>query len=180
MGTIEYAGTCGEEFEKTAVEKALPYLAVALSAAPLIEHYGNKMVRDRRIKKSLAAIMREHPELRRDPNVSKYFQAIVDFAPDIAANSHVAGNVLQQMHQIGPGALTPRAIGELLSVQADHARRPTPGGMAGDIAGPLSKLHKSMSDDRKAAEKDKGRSGPADETKKRQAEAAAKLNRMFA
>lgn len=92
--------------------------SVALGAAPFVSHLMDRHKQEGKIKQSLTSIMQEHPELRSDPNTARYFQAVVDFAPSVASNPLVAGNVLKTMHQIGPGSVTPKMISELLSVQS--------------------------------------------------------------
>ena len=68
--------------------------------------------------------MRDHPELKNDSNVPQYFQAIADFAPNIAENPLVAGNILMQMHRVGPAMVTPSLIKELVEMQVKTTQKP--------------------------------------------------------
>lgn len=102
-------------------ERGLGIAAVTLGAVPLITSLVNKIRSSDKIKRSLRQILADHPELREDPNIARYFQAIVDFSPKIAENPLVAGNVLKQIHQIGPSALTPSLMKELQSVAKEEA-----------------------------------------------------------
>lgn len=170
FGTLHYVERYGQPDEKEAVAALLPLVkeaadelikeakfspsekwqlglgagSLALSAAPLIGYAASRMGRSGKIKKSLKQIMQDHPELRNDPNVPRYFQAIVDFAPAVAANAMVAGNVLMQMHRLGPSAVTPKTIAELLDIQgsvgkqpglSDHLSRVNPSGLSTAIGG---------------------------------------------
>ena len=95
----------------------LPALGVAAVGLPMLMGALESLTRTRGLKSSLQKIMREHPELRNDANAGRYFQAISDFAPAVATNPLLAGNVMKQLHQIGPAALTPAMIKDLLGVQ---------------------------------------------------------------
>lgn len=98
--------------------------AIATAAiAPFIARMARSAGRRNKIKSSAQGIFNEHPELRSDPNSERYFGAISDFAPDVAANPLVAGNVMKAMHQIGPGSVTPKVLKELLEVQDYYDRQ---------------------------------------------------------
>ena len=117
---------------------------LALGAAPYLSHVHRRNQRNSKIKSSLKAVLQDHPELRNNPNANRYFQAIVDFAPDVAANSLVAGNVMKTMHQIGPSAVTPRMISELLQVQRGQDDRPTGATYAGELGKQVGTLAKTV------------------------------------
>lgn len=163
IGALNYAETYGTPTEKTAVARLLPLVksamreldaeralakhadahwaqvgigaaGLALGAAPFMSHMLHRSARETKIKTSFSRILQDHPELRGDPNTPRYFQAVVDFAPDVAANALVAGNVLKTMHQIGPGAVTPKMIAELLQVQTGYDDRPTGGKLLGEAS----------------------------------------------
>ena len=91
-------------------------------------------------------IYQMNPDLKKDPNVPHYFQAISDFAPDIAKNPLVAGNVLMQMHRVGPGFVTPQLIRELIGIQgqAGGGKFPTAGAAAAEMSKPTMDLAKFM------------------------------------
>lgn len=98
---------------------ALSLAALGLAATPLIERGISALSSNSKHKESLQKILQQHPALRRDPNTAQYFQAIVDFAPDIAKNAMVAGNIMEAMHRIGPAALDANRIGQLISMQKE-------------------------------------------------------------
>lgn len=92
----------------------------AAAAAPFISRMMRSSARRGKIQDSASEIYKGHPELRDDPHSKNYFGAISDFAPDIAANPMIAGNVMKAMHQIGPGSVTPKMLKELLEVQEQY------------------------------------------------------------
>lgn len=100
-----------------ALANILAPLSLALAATPLIGQAAKAVGRSIGLRSSLKEAIRMNPELKNDPNVPMYFRAISDFAPDVAKNALVAGNVLTQMHRIGPSLLTPQLIGQLISMQ---------------------------------------------------------------
>lgn len=120
MVKSDHEKLAGDKYDKMIAAGAL-----GLSAIPLAMHLGDKASTHFKIKSALRQIIADHPELRNDPNTPRYFQALVDFSPKIAANALVAGNIMKQMHQVGPGALTPSLIKEISDVgklQSEVAR----------------------------------------------------------
>jgi len=108
-----------EEHEKVAAmdfHKGVALAGLGLAATPLVMHLADKVSTNSRIKSTLRQVMADHPELREDPNTPRYFQALVDFSPKVAANPIAAGNIMKQLHQVGPGALTPSLIKELSDI----------------------------------------------------------------
>jgi hypothetical protein len=99
------------------IGKILGPLSLALAATPLIGSIAKSISSGSAKKKSLAKIYQMHPELKSDPNVPMYYQAIADFAPEVAKNPLVAGNVIIQMHRVGPAWVTPQLIRELIGIQ---------------------------------------------------------------
>lgn len=136
----EHALSKQAEFPYKPVQLGLSALTTGLAAAPFIAHMAHKSGQEKKIKASLKAILNDHPELRDDPNTARYFQAIVDFAPDVASNALVAGNVMKTMHQIGPGSVTPKMISELLQVQKNYDDRPTTGKSLGEVGAGLARV----------------------------------------
>jgi hypothetical protein len=106
----------------------LPIAGVAFAATPLIVHGTRAAMRAQKHGQSLKTILSEHPALREDPNTSRYFHMIKSFAPDVAANSLIAGNVMEELRKLGPAAVTPARISELLQLQGrisdDRSRVP--------------------------------------------------------
>lgn len=145
LGVINFATKYGTPLEKTAAaklelvfkqavkdehekvgswltpERGIALAGLGVASAPLIQHISQKVSTNKKIKNSLRQIMADHPELRDNPDTTRYFQAIVDFSPKVASNPLVAGNVLKQMHQIGPGAVTPSLLKDLQSIDKDYS-----------------------------------------------------------
>jgi hypothetical protein len=128
------------EFEKDAagnptaiLAHILAPLSLALAATPLISQAVGAISRSFSLKASLKKAMEMHPELKSDQNIPMYFRAIADFAPDMAKNPIVVGNILSQMHRIGPSLLTPQLINELVGMQAKIPSKAT------EAAGTLGK-----------------------------------------
>lgn len=105
-----------------AISNVLGPLALALAATPLIAHAAKAIMRSGELKNSLAKAIQMNPEIKDDPNVPMYFKALADFAPDVAKNPLVAGNLLIQMHRVGPAMVTPQLIGSLISMQGQIKR----------------------------------------------------------
>jgi hypothetical protein len=120
---FEYLSLYGDDLYKVGqghwVERLLPLLALGTAAAPLVEKGVSYLTRAMGQKSSLKTILQDHPELRKDSNIERYFQALVDFAPDVAGNPVVAGNILVDMHRMGPGALSLSTIKDLIKAQSD-------------------------------------------------------------
>lgn len=137
------------EFEKDAqgnptaiLAHVLAPLSLALAATPLIGQAVGAISRSVALKASLRKALEQHPELKNDPNIQMYFRAIADFAPDVAKNPIVLGNVLSQMHRVGPSLLTPQLIGELLGMQQ---KVPSKTLIAGELNKPVMELAKFYS-----------------------------------
>jgi len=113
-----------EEHEKVAAldfNKGVALAGLGVAATPLIMHLADKVSTNSKIKSAMRQIMADHPELREDPNTPRYFQALVDFSPKVAANPIAAGNIMKQLHQVGPGALTPSLIKELSDISKSQS-----------------------------------------------------------
>jgi hypothetical protein len=100
-----------------AIGSILGPLSLGLAAAPFLASGVKSLLQGRDLKRSLEQIYMQHPELKKDPNVPSYFQAISDFAPAIAKNPVIAGNLLAQWHMAGPMMATPQIIKELTEIQ---------------------------------------------------------------
>jgi hypothetical protein len=93
--------------------------AMALSsvAAPVIASGVKAITQSGGLRSSLTRLLRQHPELRNDPNVGHYFQILTTFAPHVAQNPILAGNLLKRWHETGPDLITPNMIKELLDIE---------------------------------------------------------------
>jgi len=105
--------------------------AMALSgvAAPVIASGVKAITQSGNLKNSLTRILRQHPELRNDPNVGHYFQILTTFAPHVAQNPILAGNLMKRWHETGPDLIQPGMIKELLDIenQSGNIERTTQG-----------------------------------------------------
>lgn len=91
-------------------------MLLALGGEKLYAHVAGKKA----LSGSLTAIKKQHPELRRDPMTDQHFQAISDFAPSIAKNQVVAGNLLLKMKQWG--AIDHKTVQDLISMEESLAK----------------------------------------------------------
>jgi len=118
---LEFIDTHEKEAQSPIVQtigKIMGPLSLALAATPLVSSLASSIFSGGALKRSLAQIYQMHPELKSDSNVPMYFQAIADFAPEVAKNPLVAGNVVIQMHRVGPSWVTPQLIRELIGIQS--------------------------------------------------------------
>ena len=132
---------------KVPIESVLSALALGLAASGPAARIIGKISQKYELKNSLKQVLQRHPELRRDPNVPEYFQAIVDFAPAVAKNPLVAGNIIMQMHRVGPAHVTPQLIGTLVDIQKEQGKE---GLGLGTMAEPVAGLSEAMRAHKKA------------------------------
>ena len=92
-------------------------MALGSVAAPVIASGVKAITQSGGLKSSLTRLLRQHPELRNDPNVGHYFQILTTFAPHVAQNPILAGNLLKRWHETGPDLITPNMIKELLDIE---------------------------------------------------------------
>lgn len=127
-----YLGHVGD-MEKTAqglphtLAQVLAPLSLALAATPLIQQAVTGVSRMFGQKSALKKAKDMYPELRDDPNVPEYARMLATFAPTVAANPILLGNLLVQMHKLGPGAVTPALIKDLVAVQKNIPAQPGEG-----------------------------------------------------
>lgn len=142
--TAQYTGAIAKTMGH--IGRVIGPLSLALAAAPLVGHGLKALTKSTDLKRSLKRIYEMNPSLKDDPNVKHYFQAIADFAPDIAKNPLVAGNVIMQMHRVGPGFVTPQLIRELIGIQGQTGagKFATPGAAAAEMSKPTMELAKFM------------------------------------
>lgn len=96
---------------------AIAAMAMSGVAAPVIAAGVKAITQSGNLKNSLTRLLRQHPELRNDPNVAHYFQILTTFAPHVAQNPVLAGNLLKRWHETGPDLITPNMIKELLDIE---------------------------------------------------------------
>ena len=120
---------CGSPEEKLAFSPLLAGLQQTLALQP-IEHlkrqHEEEAHRQEAIRGSLAQIVKSNPALAADPQgLAQHFEVMTRFAPDVAAEPTLAGNILGQLHKLGPGSMTHSLVAELQKMQQiqDAARQ---------------------------------------------------------
>lgn len=119
------------------VQTALGLASLAISAAPFLAGALRRRKRERAVDSAHRRVMQEHPELRGDPHVQDYYATMADFAPDVAANPLLAGNILKNIHRIGPEGFTGAQLKELLELQRLRTEQR---GKADDVKGVATAL----------------------------------------
>lgn len=120
-GSPRFGGNIPTKTSWMTPERGFALAGLGIAAAPLAAHLVGKVRTNIKIKNSLRQVLADHPELREDPNLNRYFQAIVDFAPRAASNPLVAGNILKQMSQIGPSVITPTFMKDIQSLDKEYS-----------------------------------------------------------
>lgn len=114
----------GSEDEKRAFSPLLGGLQQAMALQPvhaLQEARKAELARHQAIKNSLAQIVQSNPELAADPEgLAKHFEVLTRFAPDVAADPTLSGNILGQLAKLGPGAMTHQLVAELQGIQREQ------------------------------------------------------------
>jgi hypothetical protein len=113
--------THGTDIEKQAFAPMLSGLQATLASLPLKELQklrADEEARTSSLHQALADIVKTHPQLAGDQkSLAEHFDVMARFAPDVASSSVLSGNILSQLHKLGPGALTHQMIGELRKIQ---------------------------------------------------------------
>jgi hypothetical protein len=89
----------------------------AFALAPAVASMSRHSKRQKAFSESFEQILKDYPNLKGDPNTPRYFKLITDFAPEVASNPLVAGNVMDTFRKMGPASITPTVINELLGLQ---------------------------------------------------------------
>jgi hypothetical protein len=112
---------CGSAEEKLAFSPLLAGLQQTLALQPLEELKRQREEEAHRmeaIKSSLSQLVKSNPALAADPQgLAQHFEVMTRFAPDVAAEPTLAGNILGQLHKMGPGAMTHQMVAELQKMQ---------------------------------------------------------------
>ena len=132
MGMLEHLEKEGSAGYRRALLYSLPIIAAGLSAVPAIASTVQHLGRRKRIETSRETVLQENPSLRDDGSFDRYFDTVTRFAPDVAADPLIAGNIMVEMHRLGPAAMTPTRINDLLGLQGrvGDARQVVPGQIA--------------------------------------------------
>ena len=115
----KYAANAGFNWSK-ASDYVLKGGLLASALAPIITPIIQAHKRASKHESTFKEIVKEHPSLGGN-NIAvtkRHFDVLKTFAPDIASNSLVAGNVLHRMHRLGPGMMDINQVKELASTQA--------------------------------------------------------------
>lgn len=112
---------CGSAEEKLAFSPLLAGLQQTLALQPIEElkrQREEEAHRHEAIRNSLAQIVQSNPALAADPQgLAQHFEVMTRFAPDVAAEPTLAGNILGQLHKLGPGSMTHSLVAELQKMQ---------------------------------------------------------------
>lgn len=117
MGMMEHLEKEGAPNYRRALMYGLPIVAAGLSAVPALASTVRHLGRRKRIENSRQTVLHENPSLQYDDSFDRYFDTVKRFAPDVAADPLLAGNIMVEMHRLGPAAMTPTRINELLGLQ---------------------------------------------------------------
>lgn len=111
----------GTELEKRAFSPMMSGLQATLAALPMKELQQLReaeAARSESLRTALSEIVKSNPHLAGDTkSLAEHFDVMARFAPDVASSPVLAGNILSQLHKLGPGALTHQMIGELRKIQ---------------------------------------------------------------
>jgi hypothetical protein len=99
------------------ITNILQAVGATMSLAPAIYAGAKWAGRKMQLKKSREQILRDNPALRNEPRFNQYFDMIASFSPEVAAQPILAGNVLENIRRLGPAAVTPQLINDLLGLQ---------------------------------------------------------------
>jgi hypothetical protein len=124
-------------------------IAATLMAVPVLGSIVGQVARTGRSKGVLERVYREHPDLRGDPNVPRYAKIIRTFAPSVADDDLLLGNLLKTMKGMGSTSITPAVLKDILDFETSGRRT------RGELAESVTGLGKALV----AASPKKGRSG---------------------
>ncbi len=115
---LDYMSEYDEDMEKRAqATRTFDAVAGALLAVPVLGLLGRKAYQGVKGMGMLDRVYKEHPQLKHDPNIPRYYKLVRTFAPQVAANELLLGNVLKMMVDMGPAAVTPGSVQDLLSFE---------------------------------------------------------------
>lgn len=120
-------------------------VAITTMTAMLLDHLARRRARSAQLSRDIDKlrweISQRNPNLAKDPNFQEYFDLIIDFAPSLIAHPLAVTNLLQQLHDLGPAAVTPSLIQNLVDVERTKQEQ-NEQGHAGllSMASPLSRL----------------------------------------
>lgn len=95
-------------------------LTTAAAVAPLAQQLYRSHQAKKKYQASLMGIRKDHPDLFSPTKVEqtqRNYGVLKDFAPQIAQNSLVAGNVLKRMEEYGPRAMDINVVKEMANTQ---------------------------------------------------------------
>lgn len=119
--TVEALAKYGTDLEKKAFSPMLSGLQATMATLPMKELQALRQAEQRRnaeLEVALKNIVLSHPEMAGDPkSLAEHFDVLARFSPDVASTPVLAGNILSQLHKLGPGALTHQTVAELRKIQ---------------------------------------------------------------
>ena len=136
---LEKEAATGNTYKKMspALGNVLAAATAAFALAPAVASLSRHSKRQKAFATSFEQILKDYPNLKGDPNTPRYFKLITDFAPEVASNPLVAGNVMDTFRKMGPASITPTVINELLGLQGRINTNSTD--VANTFSQPLSK-----------------------------------------
>lgn len=70
------------------------------------------------LRNSYNAIKQRYPDLAENPLFDEEFTLIATFSPSVAAAPIPTANIIRQLHRLGPEAVTPQMLQQLVSIEA--------------------------------------------------------------
>lgn len=128
----------GGEIEKIASKssyRVMDYVNMAVGAAgllgsiaPLVMDHNRKSEARNKARKTYEGVLNSNPHLRNDPNTKNYFNTVNNFAPHVASDPILLGNVLNDMQAMGPAAMTVERVQNMVGMQKDLHSMQSKGG----------------------------------------------------
>lgn len=73
--------------------------------------------------KALSTVIQQFPALKADmPQTVANYATIQRFAPSMASDPNAVGGLLNNLNQLGPGAMTYQTLSQLAKLESDHVR----------------------------------------------------------
>ena len=137
VGWLEKHAADVPKDKKANISNILQAISATMALAPAVYAGAKWAGRKMQLNNSKEQILRDNPALRNEPKFDQYFDMIASFSPEVAAQPILAGNVLENIRRLGPAAVTPQMINDLLGLQGRLS--PSAGEMLGTISSSVGK-----------------------------------------
>ena len=117
VGWLEKHAADVPQSKKTNISNILHTISATMALAPAAYAGAKWVSRKAALAKSKRQILQDNPALKNEPRFEQYFDMIASFSPEVASQPILAGNVLEQIRRLGPAAVTPQMINDLLGLQ---------------------------------------------------------------